>query len=558
MSYASSYATESLKTITQNIFNKADKQALQARDDLASLKNDTSVFTAAIQEKMSAIYGPAIADVIRYAMENELDQNTTIDALHNNLLKRFNVKKTKKAVSDEALKLIGEQFTLFENNSNDYSKSISQILLKTKQIYNTDQDTREQILYAFEEYIRILIREHNAIQKVFRTKTIPNAVKQILTEELKNKNQVENRLIISLLINTIIDQAGAIPPKEFDKNAKNITQDVINWFSEPNMESISTVIQEKLSKEYEPQKLYVILTSLKHFLDFAIEPKKLPEATAWTPPARTCPWYDLSCSIPWSKIGDGLKDVFEDKVGGALKTAFVNNVYEKGLKKFGEEVKKEFTVCMDVKELKAKRYYKIALRETIFSSALTDFSVDFGKQASIQPLIGARKVAEGTLDTAKGFLDKVANPISTGTIGAAEKTGTGVLTAGETVATGVLTGVDETVQALLSTFDIKHMRYEGSLQELASGNLGHVVCTAVIVGKSVDFSFDLDIHGPIKSIEKLADKIKNAFVAELKKAIVKLQDTSRSLGLSFNEFKHEDMVHLTLWKHSKNYASLSV
>ena len=540
-------ADSSISDIVEKTFNTANEKAKEIR------KNSDDVL-----KNISDLYGSTIAEVIQYALKKEINEETVINTLHPKLLKHFNVKKINKNSSDEAFALVGKQFEAFENTANDYHKTIAQIINDTKSIYGANQDIREHILYAFEEYVRILIREYNTIQKIFRTKTIPNATKQILSEELKNKNQVECRLIISLLINTIIDQSGAAASaKIFQEKGKEITQKVINWFQNADMESISTTIQEKLKKDYPSDELYIILTALKNFLYFVIAPKQLPQATSWTPPTPSCSWYNLSCSIPWNKIGDSLKDIFQDQVGGALKTAFVDNVYEKGLKKIGEETVKEFTVCADARELRMKRYYKISIRETIFSEKLTDFSVGFGEQTSIQPLIGARKIAQGTLDAAKKILE-AGRKTATGAIGVARETATGILSAEETVVVGVLTVAEETVQAMMSAFDIQHIRYEGSLKELASGSLGNVTCKAIIAGKSLDFSFDLDIHGPLKSIERLADRIADKFMETAKKAVDKLQEGARSLHLSQAQLSYDDIIKLTIWNHTKEYIPLKL
>lgn len=546
----------SLVPFISDTFSNADMQAQQER------ANEPDPIQRI--EKISGIYGAAIAKVIKKAMEEETNENTLIHDLHPYLLRHFNIKQGQESQNKDkssetspeerdAFMLIGENFDKFENNTNDYTQAIANIIALTKELYGTTLSTRIVILDTFEKYVQILLKENAIIQQIFRKKTIPNAAKQILSEELKNKTPVESRMIINTLINTIIDQADARPsPETFDKKGKEITQNVINWFADAqatNIDTISDIVQQKLKEHYSPDTLYILLTALKNFLNFAVTPASLPKATAWSPPP-SCPWYDLKCSIPWDKIGDGLKDIFADRIGGALKTAFVDNVYEKGLKNFGDEVVKEFTVCLDVKVLKAKRLEKIALRETIFSGKLTNAMLDAAQETAIQPLIGARKAAQGTLDTAKAFLQKAGRPIATGTIGAAQTSATGFLSAGETVATGVLTGVDETVQTMLSTFDIQHIRYEGSLQELAKGSLGNVTCKATIVGKSFDFNFDLDVKGPIESLKNLTNKIKDVFVDEAKKAVNKLQEGAQKLHLSSRK-DYNDMIMLTLTRQAK-------
>lgn len=238
-------------------------------------------------------------------------------------------------------------------------------------------------------------------------------------------------------------------------------------------------------------------------------------------------------------IIDKTNDTFKD-LGETIKTGFV---------KLGS--------CMEVAALSTERATKWAALQSVLSGKLTDGIIQASQEMAIQPLIGARKTAHATLDTANAFLEKVGAPIATGSIEAARQTASGALTAGEAVATGVLTGADQTIQTMLNTLDIKHLRYKGSLQEFARGNLGNVTCTAIVFGKSLDIDFDLNIKDPIASIKNLSNKIKDECIKLAKQAVDVLQQGARSLNLSQIDMQ-DDVIKLTMWHHMKIEAINSV
>lgn len=229
-------------------------------------------------------------------------------------------------------------------------------------------------------------------------------------------------------------------------------------------------------------------------------------------------------------------------------------------KNLGDDMNKGFSklgACMEVAALSAERAAKKAALETVLSRGLTETILNNAQEAAIQPLIGARKTAEGTLSTAQAFLEKVAHPIATGSIEAARQTASGTLTAGEVVSTGVLTGVDETVQAMLNTFDIQNIRYKGSLQEFASGNLGNVTCKGIIAKQSFNINFDLNVKDATKSVKNLANKIADTFKDLAKQGVNFLQKGARSLNLSQIHVQ-DDVIKLTMWHHIKKHSASSL
>jgi hypothetical protein len=256
---------------------------------------------------------------------------------------------------------------------------------------------------------------------------------------------------------------------------------------------------------------------------------------------------------------DGSKAGSYGDVGGFFKQ--VGNQMGDAFKSLGNDLNKGFTklgACTQVATLGTELAAKVAAQQTVLSGNLTDAIVQAAQESAIQPLIGARKAAEQVLELAKQFLEKAGKPIATGSIEAARQTASGALQAGETASIAVLTATDQATQALLEgilkTFNIEQLRYEGSLQKLASGNLGNVQCKATIAKQKIDFNFDLTIKDPIKSIDKLATAIADKIVDLAQKT------AQKAAGIFHTNITplQDDVLKLTLWHCTKELMSLNL
>lgn len=252
-----------------------------------------------------------------------------------------------------------------------------------------------------------------------------------------------------------------------------------------------------------------------------------------------CAWNEPSCQYKKAKtylqeMGDAIGNTFKD---------FGNDI-NKGFNKLG--------ACMEVAALGTELTAKLAAKETILAGNLTDAILETAEESAIQPLIGARKMAEQVLEAAKGFLEKVGKPVATGSISAAQQTAAGTLQAGETVSVGVLTATDEAIKTILKTFNIQQIRYEGSLQKLASGNLGNVKCKALIAQQKVKFDFDLNIKDAMGSIKNLANKIADAIVTAAQASAKALHITEQKVHMP------DDVIKLTMWHHTKHQMPLEL
>lgn len=220
----------------------------------------------------------------------------------------------------------------------------------------------------------------------------------------------------------------------------------------------------------------------------------------------------------------------------------------KGFQTAGANIVKGFDAlgaCSELAALTTARAVQWAALQSVLSGQLTDGILATAQESAIQPMIAARKIAEQTLRAATGILD-ASKAVATGTLEAAKQTSRGVLLAGETVSVGVLIAADEVMKAALETFDIQHMRYEGSLQELAKGNLGNVRCTAIIVKQNVNFIFDLNIKDPLNSIKNLAN-----IIADSVTSIAKQMGKGLAGTKAHNMHMHDDLIKLTLWYYGK-------
>lgn len=322
-----------------------------ATSELATARKDYMKIKNLINRKKKAdeAYGAAIGKTFNKAMSvDPAAQLILLNLLQAKLLKDFQLPElTVEQSSPGSLAAQEIMGASFEKNSHiPYGYLPAAIdaaaLIRSAGINPTDQALRIDSLIT---YFKTYLKAREMINTTFNTKSIDDATQYILTQTLKDKNPIESRLIINVLIDKLLEKTGARLSQQLAaQEGKAITQETIDLFKNANattMDTMSNVIQQKILKgQYSPEKLFLMLTAVRNVLIFAVTPAPLPQASAWEPP-RSCPWYDLSCSIPWNKVGDGLKyafsdEVWKDTIGGGLKVAFVDNVYEKGIKKLGE------------------------------------------------------------------------------------------------------------------------------------------------------------------------------------------------------------------------------
>lgn len=303
--------------------------------------------------KICLIYGTVIAQVVQKAMLENANKDELINALHTQMLPHFNVQANATSASptqqDDGEKVVGESFDQYAGIPGGYALAFAGILTKIKTIYGSkdsfDTFIRAVIFQATQDYIRILLNEQAAINKAFDGKPLNDAINAVLTQELKGKTAVESRMIVNLLFDKLIEKTGAaFSQTTSNDKGKALTQQTIDAFSAAKATTIDTmipVIENIAQSQGAKDQLFIQLAAARRVLLQAVTPAPipLPQAQDWQPP-KSCKWYDLSCSIPWNKVGEGLKGVFQDKVGSGLKTAFVDNVYEKGLKPIGEGIEK--------------------------------------------------------------------------------------------------------------------------------------------------------------------------------------------------------------------------
>jgi hypothetical protein len=330
------------------VFKTADAQA----EDIRAKEKDPF----ALKQKIANTYGYAIAQIIERATADPAHKDQLLALLDPRLQQHLNVKTTVQATpaqQEQVQTLLAESFEKFSSIPGSYGSVLADIINLAKNQYGANATIRAIILDTLKSYIRTLVNEHMAIDTIFNQKSITDAINQVLTQELKDKTPVQSRMMVNILMDKLIQKTGAkISQAAAQNEGKTTTEEVVSWFKNYNngngatsMPDMSALIQKIVTDNYPAEKLFLILTTVRNLLTFAVTPTpiQLPQATQWLPPAKGCKWYDVSCSIPWNAIGDGLKtafskDVWENKVGGGLKVAFVDNVYEKGLKKIGEGI----------------------------------------------------------------------------------------------------------------------------------------------------------------------------------------------------------------------------
>ncbi|MDR3550357.1 MAG: hypothetical protein P4L31_03020 [Candidatus Babeliales bacterium] len=130
----------------------------------------------------------------------------------------------------------------------------------------------------------------------------------------------------------------------------------------------------------------------------------------------------------------------------------------------------------------------------------------------------AQECAWLTADSSELAATISAKVTADGVLEAAKQTSAGVLTGAGAATKGILTAVDQVVNQLMNTFNVKHIKYQGNLQSMATGNLGNVECSAVILNQKVNFKFDLNVHQPAQGIADIVNKLVDACTKEIKKA----------------------------------------
>lgn len=268
---------------------------------------------------------------------------------------------------------------------------------------------------------------------------------------------------------------------------------------------------------------------------------------------KKCSWDDAKCNF--QTVGSFFKNT-GNKIGDAFKT-------------FGNDLKNGFNKvdsCTQVATLGTQLAAKMAAKETILSGNLTDAILDGAQSSAIAPLIAAREGAQQVLEAAKKILD-ASNKAATASIDAANQAADATLKGGQSASIAVLTAADKTANAivdnLLKNFNIQQVRYEGSLQKLASGNLGNVQCIAFLAGRNFDFNFNLSIKEPINGIEILSKKIADKFVILAKQIASKTVDIAhQAAGILHVQTKklhdQEDLIKLTVWHYSKKHMPLNI
>jgi len=79
--------------------------------------------------------------------------------------------------------------------------------------------------------------------------------------------------------------------------------------------------------------------------------------------------------------------------------------------------------------------------------------------------------------------------------------------------------VKKITQQVRNSFNISSLQYKSTWQKFASGALSGVQCQTEIMGKSLHFAFDLDVHNPQKGFQSLVNQIVDKMVDETKSII---------------------------------------
>lgn len=122
-------------------------------------------------------------------------------------------------------------------------------------------------------------------------------------------------------------------------------------------------------------------------------------------------------------------------------------------------------------------------------------------------LIASEQTAQASLVAADGFLDKVGQPVASGTLTAVQAAGAGVLDATKQATLGTMQGGAFVVKAAASIVDIQKIYFQGSVRNLTGGKLGKVNVQAMLFGQQVNLGpVDLDVSNAPAFIAAVVNK----------------------------------------------------